>query len=250
MERYQRQQNISNWDTNAQELLSNARVCVIGCGGLGIPVSTYLTMVGIGTLGLIDFDIIQASNLNRQFFYSDYDIGELKVRTLRKRLSELNPLITLHEHNIFLSNDNVEFIFSQYDIFILAVDNLETRECVGRAAYNFKKLLIDGSVIHETGYLTAYIPDGSACYFCLHHSQNLPKEHSSQIVGTVAGVLGTLMAQEVVNVVIHHENTLKHRLLVFEGADLSLTEIHFDKKNDCKLCRNLSTQIDSSIQLV
>ena len=166
VKRYSRHIIMPNVGSVGQRKLINSRVLVVGAGGLGSPVSLYLSLAGVGTIGIIDFDVVDVSNLQRQILHSDSDVGKRKVESAKETLENHNPEVDVITHELPLNSENAMEIISQYDIVINGADNFATRYLVNDACFLLKKPLVDGAILVFDGQATTYIP-GHGCYRCM-----------------------------------------------------------------------------------
>jgi len=167
--RYSRHVTLPEVGVGGQELLKAAKVLSIGAGGLGSPIGIYLAAAGVGTIGVVDDDVVDVSNLNRQIAHSTVDAGKPKVDSIRERMNAINPLVKVETYNMRLTRDNALEIFSKYDIIIDGSDNFETRYLVNDAAYLAGKPLVYGSIFRFEGQMAVFDPHhGGPCYRCLY----------------------------------------------------------------------------------
>lgn len=238
--RYHRQMILKDIGIEGQEKLKNARVCVCGAGGLGSPILYYLAAAGVGTLGIVDYDVVKLSNLNRQILHSSDDLESYKTVSAKEKLSRLNPNIQIIEHNVELKEDNIERIFETYDVIVDAVDTIRVRYLITDTCYKLKKPLVEGAVVGFSGILTTIIPDQTPCYRCLYPNNNegheFPTCNEIGILGAVTGVIGSLQALEVIKLITGAGQLMLGRLLTFDGLDCEFEEIQINKNEDCILC--------------
>lgn len=238
--RYHRQMILRDIGIEGQVKLKNAKVCICGAGGLGSPILYYLAAAGVGTLGIVDYDVVKLSNLNRQILHSSDDLESLKTVSAKEKLSRLNPNIQIIEHNIELKEDNIEGIFETYDVIVDAVDTIRVRYLITDTCYKLKKPLVEGAVVGFSGILTTIIPDQTPCYRCLYPFNNESNEYPTcneiGILGAITGVIGSLQALEVIKLITGSGECLLGRLLTFEGLDCEFNEIPIIHNKDCVLC--------------
>lgn len=241
--RYSRQIITEHFGLEKQETLKNSKVLVIGAGGLGSSILYYLTAVGIGTLGIVDFDKIELTNLNRQILHRTEDIGKAKVKSASEKLKKLNPNVSINEYDIKLNNHNIETILEMYDVVVDATDNLTTRYLISDTCYQLNKPLIEGAVESFYGILMTIIPNETPCFRCLYPDCDVENEYGKKlsaseigVLGVTPGVIGSLQAMEVVKVLTSTGSALKGRLLQFDGFTSSFREIPIKRKTDCPLC--------------
>jgi molybdopterin-synthase adenylyltransferase len=233
--RYSRQLLLKEVGTAGQEKLLNSKVLVVGAGGLGSPVSYYLAAAGIGTLGIVDFDVIGISNLNRQILYTSGEINLKKVDIAEEKLKKLNPEVNIVKYPLRLKKENIEDIVDWYDVVIDATDNFTTRYLVSDCCYFKGKPLVEGAVLGFGGTLMTIIPNKSPCYRCLYP---VPPEEEAvpRIMGMVAGTIGTMQAMEAVKVLLGIGETLSGRILFYNGLSMSINEIKLERNKNCPLC--------------
>lgn len=238
--RYHRQMILKDIGIEGQTKLKLAKVCVCGAGGLGSPILYYLAAAGVGTLGIVDHDVVKLSNLNRQILHSSDDLETLKTTSASEKLSRLNPNLKIIEHTIELNSENIEAIFEQYDVIVDAVDTIKIRYLISDACYKLKKPLIEGAVVGFSGIVTTIIPDVTPCYRCLypnnHEDNDYPSCNEIGILGAVTGVIGSIQALEVIKLITGAGNGLLGRLLTFDGLDCEFEEIPIHKNEQCSLC--------------
>ncbi|WHH57653.1 HesA/MoeB/ThiF family protein [Petroclostridium sp. X23] len=238
--RYSRQIILKEVGLEGQLKLLKSKVLVIGCGGLGSPILSYLAAAGVGTIGIVDFDTVTISNLQRQILHFTDDIGKKKVDSAEEKLLRLNPDIKVVKHVCRATIDNIEEIIENYDVVIDAVDNFTARYIISDCCYFMKKPLIEGAVLGFDGILMTIIPDQSPCYRCLYPMP--PQDgvvatcNDTGILGMVTGVIGSMQALEAVKVVLGIGETLSGRILTFEGLDMDIREIPWERRHDCPLC--------------
>jgi len=229
--RYERQRMMAQIGEKGQEKLKAATVVVVGCGGLGSPVLTYLTCAGIGKLHLIDFDVVSASNLNRQFLYTSQDIGRSKVDCAKEHLQQLNEDIEVVGFHEKIRPENIEHLIESATVVVDCVDNLETRMVLGRACLKKDIPLVEAGVEGFYGWIMS-IGRATACLACMGFDQMKPSR-PGPIIGTTAGVVGTLQANECIKIILGMEGTLFGRMLQYDGINGSLDAIALQKSHTC-----------------
>ena len=219
------------------EKLSKSKVLIIGTGGLGSPAAFALARAGVGTIGLVDSDIVEISNLNRQILHSASRIGMPKVESAKLFLNAINPYININTYNIDF-NKEVSDIINDYDIVISAVDNLQTRYLINDACYFAKKIDIEAGVLRFHGTNTTIIPDKGHCYRCL--TPSIPTKGLScaetGVLGPIPGIMGFIQAAEAIKLIGDIGVTLKNKILMYDALDRDITIINVNKNPECPLC--------------
>ena len=204
--RYQKQVMVDDIGINGQIKIKQSKVAVIGAGGLGCPILCYFTSVGVGTIGVIDFDTVEESNLHRQTLYTPNDIGQLKAEIGVQKLSAQNPYVKLISHNNLLNEENAETILSQYDIVVDGCDNFLTRYIVNDVCVKLNKPLVYGSILGYDGQLATFNYKGSKNLRDLFpeapNAEDVPNCSENGVLGTVPGIIGCMMAQETLNIIL------------------------------------------------
>jgi sulfur-carrier protein adenylyltransferase/sulfurtransferase len=239
LHRYSRQILLPGFDTEGQEKLKRSSVLVIGAGGLGSPTLLYLTAAGIGRIGIVDFDLVDQSNLQRQVLFKTNDIGKNKAMTAAIRLKELNPLVNLEVHPTLLNSTNAMEIISKYDLVVDGSDNLPTRYLVNDACVFLKKTLIYGAIFQYEGQASVFnqlLSDGSRGpnYRDLFPQppppEMVPSCSEGGVLGVLPGIIGCIQANETIKVLCGLGTTLSGRLLIFDSLDFT-TRILNVRKN-------------------
>jgi molybdopterin/thiamine biosynthesis adenylyltransferase/rhodanese-related sulfurtransferase len=224
-----------------QQKLKNARVCCIGAGGLGSPVLLYLAAAGVGTLGIIDFDVVELSNLQRQIIYSFDELGQKKVIAAKKRLLAINPNVNVIVHEEKLNMNNAFALLESYDIIVDGTDNFSTRYLINDVCFYLKKPNVSASIFQFEGQCAVFSAPGP-CYRCLYASPPpdylIPSCHEGGVLGVMPGLLGTIQAAEVIKLIINIGHPLVGRLLVVDALNLRFTEFKLERNPDCILCHH------------
>lgn len=231
-EKYSRQ--ILLFGEEGQEKLKKAKVLVAGAGGLGSPVSTYLTIAGVGKIILADFDSVDPSNLNRQFLHHEKDIGRLKIESAKEKLLSMNPDIEVETIAEMLTESNLETLVPECDIIVDALDNLETRHILNRLAIKRKIPLIHGAVTGYDGQVTTIVPGKTPCFYCIF--PRISKKEVFPILGTTPGIIGSIQANEAIKFLTGQGKLLEGRLLFWSGLSGNFSEISLSKLNNCPVC--------------
>lgn len=229
--------------------LSEAKVLIIGAGGLGSPVLLGLSMAGIGTLGLVDSDKVELSNLNRQVLHSISRIGIPKAESAKFFLMKINPKLNINTYVEDLTENNVNEIIADYDLVVSAVDNIQTRYLINDSCYFMKKAVIEAGVLRFDGTNTTIIPDKGHCYRCLYPNLGSSGMSCSEtgVLGAVPGVMGFIQAAEAFKVITGVGKTLKNKILLFDGLEMEFNIIDLEKNPECPLCgENSKMALDNS----
>ncbi len=238
-ERFSRHLLLPEIGEEGQLALLRARVLVVGMGGLGSPASLYLTAAGVGTLGLLDNDIVALSNLQRQVIHTTPGLGSAKVDSACQRLRTLNPETKLELHILRLTGINVDDLVRQYDVVIDCSDNFATRYLLNASCRRCAKPLIYGAVSGFQGQLSVFLPDRGPCYECLY--PDIPTEEPSGgelgLLGAIPGVIGTLQAIECLKLILNIGKTLVGRLLLVDALQMQFREIALHADPACRICR-------------
>ena len=237
--RYSRHLIMPNVGSVGQRKMLDGRVLVIGAGGLGSPIALYLALAGVGTIGIVDFDTVDVSNLQRQILHTDADVGRRKVVSAKETLLAHNPGINVEIHEEPINSENAMQIISNYDIIVNGADNFSTRYLVNDAAYLAGKPLVDGAILVFDGRATTYLP-GQGCYRCMYPDPPPPGEvpncSEAGVIGALPGVVGSIQALEVIKLLLGVGETLAGRLLMIDALSMEFTELKVRKDPHCKLC--------------
>ena len=222
-----------------QRKILGAKVVIIGAGGLGSPVALYLALAGVGTLGLVDFDIVDLSNLQRQILHQNKDIGRSKVDSARETLESYNPDVNVVTHDMPLTSDNAIGIISQYDIVVNGADNFAARYLVNDACVFLKKPLIDGSILLFEGQSTAYLP-GKGCYRCLYPEPPppgmVPSCAEAGVLGALCGLVGSIQATETLKLILGVGESLNGRLMIIDALSMETRMFKIRRNPECVVC--------------
>lgn len=249
-ERYDRHFKLPVLGLEGQARLRAARVLCMGVGGLGAPASLYLAAAGIGTLGLLDDDVVELTNLQRQILYNTKDIGRAKANMAQHHLTALNPEINLIPYPERLTAENIEKIMTEYDIILDGSDNFATHYLINAACHRLQKLCVFAAVMQTEGCCSVFNMAGGPCYHCLFPEP--PPAHSigncseAGVLGVLPGLLGVIQATEVIKLAAKIGDPLVGRVLCVDMLSLRFQEYRLEKNNDCPLCSGLgySSKID------
>jgi adenylyltransferase/sulfurtransferase len=237
--RYSRHILLSEIGSEGQERLRAGRVVVVGAGGLGSPALLYLAAAGIGTLGLIDCDAVDLSNLQRQVLYDSRDVAQAKASAAQRRLADLNPDIAVVAHAVELRASNAREILSNYDVVVDGCDRLGTRYLVNDACVLLRRPMVSAAIHKFEGQALTYVPDRGPCYRCLFPEPaqaEVPTCAQAGVLGVLPGVLGAIQAAEAIKILLGIGDLLIGRLLTFDALDMRFREFPFQRSPDCPVC--------------
>jgi molybdopterin/thiamine biosynthesis adenylyltransferase/rhodanese-related sulfurtransferase len=239
-QRYSRHLLIPEVGSAGQARLLGSKALFIGAGGLGSPAALYLAAAGVGTIGIVDFDVVDLSNLQRQILHTNDRIGERKVESARKTINALNPDVKVIPHEEMLVAGNVDRIIAGYDVIIDGTDTFETRYLLNDAAVAKNIPVVHASVFRFEGQLTTFIPYEGPCYRCLYPTPPPPELAPgcsvAGVLGVVPGIMGMLQANEALKVLLGIGDTLSGRLLLFDALDTTFTELKLRRDPSCPVC--------------
>jgi adenylyltransferase/sulfurtransferase len=238
--RYSRHLMIPDVGLEGQRKLKAARVLIVGTGGLGSPVSLYLAAAGIGRIGVIDYDIVDSSNLQRQVIHGSSKIGKPKVISAKERMLDLNPYIQVDDYSEVFCSDNALRIAENYDILVDGTDNFPTRYLVNDLCVMTHKPYIYGSIFRFEGQVSVFDASTGPCYRCLFPDPPpfglIPSCAESGVFGVLPGTIGTLQATETIKVILGIGTSLSGKLLLYDALELSFQSINLRKNPRCKVC--------------
>ena len=244
--RYSRHLIIPDVAMAGQQRMMNAKVLCVGAGGLGSPALMYLAAAGIGTLGIVEYDTVDESNLQRQIIHGQSDIGKSKAQSAKEKIAEINPYVNVITHETRLDNSNVMEIFSQYDIIVDGTDNFATRYLVNDACVLLKKPYVWGSIYRFDGQASVFWAEYGPCYRCLYPEPPPPGMVPSCAEGGVLGVLcatiGSIQTTEAIKVLTGVGEPLIGSLMVYDALDMSFRKIKVRKDPNCPLCSQNPSQ--------
>jgi adenylyltransferase/sulfurtransferase len=240
LSRYSRHLILPEVGTEGQQKLKAARVLCVGTGGLGSPLALYLTAAGIGTLGLVDFDVVDSSNLQRQIIHSTKDIGRKKIDSAEEKLTALNPAIKIVKHETMLTSANALDIIKDYDIVADGTDNFPTRYLVNDACVLLGKPNAYGSIFRFEGQASVFATEAGPCYRCLYPEPPppglVPSCAEGGVLGILPGLVGVIQATEVIKLILGKGETLAGRLLLVDALNMRFRELKLRKNPDCPVC--------------
>lgn len=241
LDRYARHIVLRELGGPGQKKLKNAKVLVIGAGGLGAPALQYLAAAGVGTIGVIDDDAVENANLQRQVIHSDKDIGMPKVFSAEKAMTAQNPFVTVRPYHRRLEADNAEALFADYDLILDGSDNFDTRYLVNRTAVALGKPLISGALSQWEGQLSLFHPSvGGPCYQCIFPNAPAvglaPSCSEAGVVGPLPGVVGAMMALEAIKQITGAGEALQGSMLIYDGLYAETRRIQLKSSTQCPVC--------------
>ncbi|CNG53293.1 Possible molybdenum cofactor biosynthesis protein MoeB1 [Mycobacterium tuberculosis] len=246
--RYSRHLIIPDVGMSGQKRLKNSKVLVVGAGGLGSPALLYLAAAGVGTLGVIDFDVVDESNLQRQIIHRQSSLGKPKVESAAETVREINPLIDVVVHNTALDRDNIMDIFSQYDLILDGTDNFATRYMVNDAAVLLGKPYVWGSIYRFDGQASVFWAEYGPCYRCLYPEPPPPGMVPSCAEGGVLGVLcssiGSIQVNEAIKLLTGIGEPIVGRLMIYDALEMTYRSVKVRKDPECPLCGKNPTQTE------
>jgi molybdopterin/thiamine biosynthesis adenylyltransferase/rhodanese-related sulfurtransferase len=248
--RYSRHTLIPEVGVDGQIKLLNAKVLLIGAGGLGSPAALYLAAAGIGILGIVDDDLVDESNLQRQVIHNTERVGILKTESARRSIEALNPDVNVVEHRTRLDASNVLEIIKDYDVLVDGADNFPTRYLLNDASVRLRKPVVSASILTFDGQVSTFVPYEGACYRCLYPTpppaELAPSCSENGVLGVMAGIMGLLQANEVTKLVLGIGEPLVGRLLLFDALSTSFTELKVRRDPDCPICGPNAVEIPES----
>ncbi len=239
-ERYSRHILVPEIGLEGQLKLLDAKVLLLGAGGLGSPTALYLAAAGVGTIGLVDDDEVDASNLQRQVIHSTETIGIPKTESARRQIEALNPDVTVNEHRTRLDSSNVIELLSAYDIIVDGADNFPTRYLLNDASVRLNKPVVSASILAFDGQVSTFVPHDGPCYRCLYPTppppELAPSCGAAGVLGMLPGVMGLMQSLEVFKLITGAGEPLVGRLLLFEALSTTFTELKVRKDPSCPIC--------------
>ena len=241
LDRYSRHIIMDDVGPEGQKRLLDAEVLIVGAGGLGSPVVQYLAAAGVGTLGIVDDDVVERSNLQRQVIHGDADVGRPKVDSAREFVAAQNPDVAVEAHETRLTADNVGRFLDDYDLVVDASDNFPTRYLVNDACTLAGVPFAHGAILRFEGQVTTFeARDGGPCYRCLFPEApepgTVPDCATAGVLGVLPGTVGCIQATEAVKLVLDYGETLDGRMLFYDAADMSFETIAVEPRPNCPVC--------------
>jgi molybdopterin/thiamine biosynthesis adenylyltransferase/rhodanese-related sulfurtransferase len=249
-DRYSRHTLLPEVGVDGQLKMLNAKVLLLGAGGLGAPTALYLAAAGIGTIGLVDDDVVDASNLQRQVIHNTERIGEAKTSSARKTIEALNPDVNVIEYQLRLDSSNILDIIRDYDVIVDGADNFPTRYLLNDASVRLRKPVVSASILSFDGQISTFVPFEGPCYRCLYPTppppELAPSCSANGVLGAMAGTMGLLQANEVLKLVLGIGEPLIGRLLLFEALSTRFTELKVRRDPECPICGENAPEVPES----
>ena len=245
--RYSRHTLLPEIGVEGQLKLLNSKVLLLGAGGLGSPTALYLAAAGVGTIGLVDDDVVDASNLQRQVIHTTDRVGVPKTTSARVAIEALNPDVKVVEHNLRLDSSNILELLEPYDIVVDGADNFPTRYLLNDASVRLRKPVVSASILGFEGQISTFVPYDGPCYRCLYPTppppELAPSCGANGVLGVMAGLMGLLQANEVVKLAAGIGETLSGRLLLYDSLATSFTELKVRRDPHCPICGDDAPEI-------
>jgi sulfur-carrier protein adenylyltransferase/sulfurtransferase len=238
--RYSRHLILPEVGLEGQKKLKSSRVLVIGTGGLGAPLLMYLSAAGIGTIGIVDFDFVEESNLQRQVIHGTRDLGRPKVASAADRIKSINPFVQVNTYNTRLTSENALDIIKEYDVVVDGTDNYQTRYLVNDACVFLGKPNVYGSIFRFEGQASVFYAKEGACYRCLYPAPPppglVPSCAEGGVLGVLPGIVGSIQANETIKLLLGGGDSLVNRLLIFDAWKMKFRELKLAKDPNCPVC--------------
>jgi molybdopterin/thiamine biosynthesis adenylyltransferase len=240
LNRYSRHIILSEVGVKGQKKLMDAKVLIVGAGGLGAPVALYLAAAGVGTIGIVDADEVDLSNLQRQVIHTTPDVGKAKVLSAQETMQAINPEITVNTHRLFVSADNIMDLIAGYDFIIDGTDNFPAKFLINDACVLSKKPFSHAGIIRFKGQLMTYVPGAGPCYRCVFREppppEAVPTCRQAGVIGAIGGVIGSLQAMETVKYIIGKGDLLTGFLLTYDALKMDFRKIKLPRVTNCAVC--------------
>lgn len=240
IERYSRQIILQEIGGAGQEKLLSSKVLIIGAGGLGAPAGLYLAAAGVGTIGIVDSDKVDLTNLQRQVIHHTKDIGVDKVISAQNKMNAINPNITIRTYQLRVNAENISEIIRQYDFVIDGTDNFPAKFLINDACYFEKIPFSHAGILRFDGQLVTVLPGKTTCYRCIFHSPPpagaVPSCSQAGVLGVLAGVIGSLQAAEAIKYLLGIGDLLTNELLMYNALTMQFRKVRLNRNPDCPLC--------------
>jgi molybdopterin/thiamine biosynthesis adenylyltransferase/rhodanese-related sulfurtransferase len=245
LRRYARHLVLPEVGREGQEALARARVLVVGAGGLGAPVSLYLAAAGVGTLGLVDDDLVDESNLHRQVLFSHRDVGRLKVDVASEQLQRVNPHVAVEQHPIRLNRHNAFDVIGDYDVVVDGTDNFPARYLINDACVLLGKPVVYGAILRWEGQASLFAHEDGPCYRCLFREPPppglVPSCAEAGVLGALPGVIGSIQALETIKLLLGQGDLLAGRLIILDALSMRFREVGIPRNPACPICGDSPT---------
>lgn len=239
IERYSRHIILKEVGAKGQKKLLNGKVLIIGAGGLGAPAAMYLAAAGVGTIGIVDADEVDLSNLQRQIIHGTADIGKAKVKSAKETMNAMNPDVTVNTYRMFVDSTNIRELIREYDFIIDGTDNFPAKFLINDACVRLGKAFSHGGILRFQGQTFTHLP-GTACYRCFFKEPPpagvVPTCSQAGVLGAIAGMLGTIQAAEALKYFLGVGDLLTDRLLTFDAKTMNFRTINVKKRASCEIC--------------
>ncbi len=241
VERYSRQIVLKDIGTAGQKLIMKSKVLIVGTGGLGCPIADYLSRAGVGTIGIVDFDKVNLSNIHRQPMYNSKDIGKFKVEVIKNKIKSINSSIKVKSFKEKLTEKNIEKIIKNFEIIVDGTDNFKTKFLLNKYSIKFKKYLVVGAISKFDGHIFSFNfkDEKSPCLKCFYQSEpsdEILNCEAEGILGPVAGTVGNIQANEVLKKILKMGKDLNKKILIINLFSLDFRKVFFNKKKKC-ICK-------------
>ena len=239
LEKYSRQIILKNIGILGQKKILNSRVLIVGMGGLGCPVAEFLTRSGVGTIGIIDHDLVSLSNVHRQTLYDEKDLGKFKVKIAKKKLNNINPKTKIDTYNFKLDKKKFIKIIKNYDYIVDGTDNFETKFLINDISLKYKKFLVTGAISKFDGHIFTFDFNNkkNPCLRCFYQEETISDDilncEYEGILGTIAGIIGTMQANEILKKILNVGNDLNGYILILDLLNLNFRKVKFNKRKKC-----------------
>ena len=248
LNRYSRHIILSEVGVKGQKKLMDAKVLIVGAGGLGAPAALYLAAAGVGTIGIADADEVDLSNLQRQVIHTTPDIGKAKVLSAQETMQAINPEVTVNTHRLFVNAENIMELIAGYDFIIDGTDNFPAKFLINDACVLSKKPFSHAGIIRFKGQLMTYVPGAGPCYRCVFREppppEAVPTCRQAGVIGAIGGVIGSLQAMETVKYIIGKGDLLTGFLLTYDALKMDFRKIKLPQTKDCAVCGEHPTILD------
>ena len=240
LEKYSRQIILKNIGVLGQKKIINSRVLVIGMGGLGCPVAEFLTRSGIGSIGIVDHDLVSLSNIHRQTLYDEKDLGKSKVNVAQKKLQNINSKTNINIFNFKLDKKKFIKIIKNYDYVVDGTDNFESKFLINDISLKYKKFLVTGAISKFDGHIFTFDFNNkkNSCLRCFYQEETISDEilncEYEGILGTIAGIIGTMQANEILKKILNIGKNLNGYILIIDLLNLNFRKVKFNKRKKCK----------------